>query len=232
MSVNCLSPVLANVQLPGCPAKASPQLATQFSQLLHLSHWRPLAQPQSSRHCASQRGGRLRTHASATQAPTQDLVKSQKVCVPKLASVPRHMYCSDRSFLMCGLLPRLEVLTACAGKPFMLLQAAPERVGDVMTKKHVYTCNPDTSIDDGQWPAFSISTCAVPSCPSCYTCCLRPSPYVVQCIQVNSCLTMCVTVSHSYLTTYTSFGPLLLRRTCFLRCSVVGLKASAPTNKL
>lgn len=30
-----------------------------------------------------------------------------------------------------------------------VLQNVPEKVGDVMTKKHVWTCNPDTSIDDG-----------------------------------------------------------------------------------
>ncbi|KAL3147263.1 hypothetical protein ABBQ32_002754 [Trebouxia sp. C0010 RCD-2024] len=104
MSVISLSSVVAHMQLSGCPAKAGPQVATHTTQLLPLSHWRPLAQPQTSKCFASQRGGQVKALASVTQTPTQDLANSQK--------------------------------------------ASPENVGDVMTKKHVWTCNPDTSIDD------------------------------------------------------------------------------------
>ena len=79
MTLNSLSPMVTNVQLSGCPAKASLQVATHVPQLLHLSYWRPLAQIQSARRCATHRAGRLSAQASVTQTQTQDLAKSQKV---------------------------------------------------------------------------------------------------------------------------------------------------------
>lgn len=79
MSVISLSSVVAHMQLSGCPAKAGPQVATHTTQLLPLSHWRPLAQPQTSKCFASQRGGQVKALASVTQTPTQDLANSQKV---------------------------------------------------------------------------------------------------------------------------------------------------------
>ena len=63
--------------------------------------------------------------------------------------------------VMCVLCLDCRVKTCCSDRKqafwqaFWLLQASPERVGDVMTKKHVWTCNPDTSIDDGQCCAYS-----------------------------------------------------------------------------
>lgn len=146
MSLNSLSLMATNVQLSGCPAKVSPSVATHVSQLLHLSHWRPVTQSQSARHCAIKRGGRLSAQASVTQTQTQDLAKSQKVVLHS-----NSVASASQQAVLC-IVCRAVAEPALSGHrlAFLLLQASPERVGDVMTKKHVFTCNPDTSIDDGQ----------------------------------------------------------------------------------
>lgn len=161
MTLNSLSPMVTNVQLSGCPAKASLQVATHVPQLLHLSYWRPLAQIQSARRCATHRGGLLSVQASVTQTQTQDLAKSQKVMWQTLLLQPNIAANALQQAVMCVLCLDCRVKTCCSDRKqafwqaFWLLQASPERVGDVMTKKHVWTCNPDTSIDDGQCCAYS-----------------------------------------------------------------------------
>lgn len=159
MSLSSLSPSVSTAQLAAVPHRAAaPQLYPHLPQLLQLSHWRPFVQSQPCQQSSHHLGCRTRLQAVVTE--TRELASSEKVglavCLLLTVSVVvfRHVssskFCIDLLFFLSSAvlyLPSYTCHLCCVAT--MFLQAAPERVGDVMTKKHVWTCTPETSIDDG-----------------------------------------------------------------------------------
>lgn len=141
---NCLSGP-ARMQVLSYTYRPAAQLHSfQAPQFLHLSNRQPFAQPPQQQSCCQSRRGPVYVQAYVTV--TQGLASSDKV---KRLPVSCHSSCCNRYLVKSPLnLCRISTATSCLTH-LCSTQSAPEKVADVMTKKHVFTCKADTSIDEG-----------------------------------------------------------------------------------